>query len=65
MRAHVFAVEPDLARGGPIEAADEIDQRGLAGTGGTHDSQPFAGGYFERDIIQGADDTAAGLGLGG
>ena len=29
-------------RGGLIEAADEVQQRGLAGTGGPHDGDPFA-----------------------
>ena len=66
---HVFAVEPDFARSGTIEAADQIDQRGLAGTRRAHDGQPLAGCNLERNVIEGADDAAAasrpGPGRGG
>ena len=60
----VFAVEPDFAGSGTIKASDQIDQRGLAGAGRTHDGQPLAGRNLERNVIQGTDDAAIALGLG-
>ena len=55
---HVFAIEPDLARGGTIQAADQVGESGLSGTGGAHDGQPLAGLNLKRNVIQRADDSA-------
>ena len=60
----VFAIEPYFARRGTIEAADQVHQRGLAGTGRAHHGQPLAGRNCQRNIIQRADDTAVLFGLG-
>jgi hypothetical protein len=30
-RRHIGAVDPQLALGGPVEAADQVDQRAFAG----------------------------------
>ena len=61
---HIFAVQPYLAGSGPIETSDQVDQGGLAGTGGAHHGQPFTGCNLERNVIQCPDDAAIGLGSG-
>src|ERR1700737_4560116 len=63
-RSHVFAVEPDFPRTRTIKAADQIHQGGFARTRWAHDRQPFAGLDLERNVIEGADDTPIGFGLG-
>ena len=55
-RGHVLAFEIDLARGGAVQAADQIHQRGLPRARGTHHRQPLAGLDVQRDIVERADD---------
>ncbi len=40
--AHLLAVEPELAGAGPVEAAQDVHQRGLARAGGPHQGHHFA-----------------------
>src|SRR5487761_627690 len=53
--AHVSAINDGEAAGGRIEAAKNIDERRLAGTGRTHDGNPFAGFDDERNTAERAD----------
>ena len=59
----VQIVEPDFTGAGTVEATNEIDKRGFAGTGRAHDGNPFAGSDFERKIVERANfsgDVGAG-----
>jgi hypothetical protein len=49
----VVAVEPVLALGGRVEAADQVHQGGLAGAGGAHDGDVLVVLDAERDAAQG------------
>ena len=40
--AHLLAVEPEFAGTGPVEAAEDVHQRRLAGAGGPHQRHHFA-----------------------
>ena len=48
----VLAVKPYLARGRPVEAANQIYECGLAGTRRTHNGQPFALRNMQRDVVE-------------
>ena len=61
---YVFVVEPDFTRGGAIEASDQIDESGFSRTGGAHDRQPLTWLNLERNVIEGTNDAASGLGSG-
>src|SRR5580704_15843148 len=51
----VGTVDDGAAGCGRIEAAKNVDQRGLAGAGRTHDGDPFAGLDVEGNAIERAD----------
>ena len=51
----VGAINDGPAGRGSIEAAENIDQRGLARAGRAHDGDPFAGLDAERDAVERAD----------
>ena len=53
--ADELAVEPVLAFGWGVEAADEIHQRRFAGAGGAHDGDVFVVLDAEVDAAQGMD----------
>ena len=62
--AHLLAVEPELARGGPVEAAEDVHQRGLAGAGGAHQRHHLARLDRQRDAVEHRDvDFAQVIGL--
>ncbi len=46
------AADQDLARGGLVEAADQVQQRGLAGARGPHQRHEVALGDVEREPLQ-------------
>ena len=50
--AHFLAVEPEAARAWPVEAAQDVHERGLAGARGTHQGDHFAAVDRERDALQ-------------
>src|SRR5258708_7508404 len=52
----VLLAEEVLAGGRPIQAAEQVEQGGLAGAGGTHEGNKVARGKVERHAAQGADD---------
>src|SRR6266576_1696973 len=54
----IFTVQPNFAGGRAVEAADQVDQSALAGSGGPHHRDPLAGRDLERDIVQCADQAA-------
>jgi hypothetical protein len=58
---HVHAVEPVIAGGGPVEAADDIHQRGFARTARAHDGHELAGLNRQRDAAHGVNLHFAGL----
>ena len=63
--AHLLAVEPVLARAGPVEAAEDVHQRGLAGARGAHQRDHLAAGDGQRDALEHRDvDFAQVIGLG-
>ncbi len=49
----VVIAQEVVARGRPVEAAEQVQQRALAGAGGTHDRHVVAGGDLERDAANG------------
>ena len=49
----VVVAQEEVARGRPVEAAEQVEQRALARAGGTHDRDVVAGGDFERDAANG------------
>ncbi len=65
-----LALDLDLAAGGAVETADEVEQGGLAGTGGTHEGNEVAALDLQVDAVQdlhllraaliGLDDVAQG-----
>ena len=57
----VVAVEPVLALGGRVEAADEVHQRGFAGAGGAHDGDVLVVADAEVDAAEGVDLLVAHL----
>jgi hypothetical protein len=44
---------------GPVEPADDVEQRGLAGAGGAHDGDELAGGQAQADLVERADALLA------
>ena len=48
----VDTVDGDLAAGHVVEAGDEVDERGLAGAGGSDDGVHLSGGDGEADVAQ-------------
>ena len=50
--AHLPAVEPELAGSRAVEAAQDVHQRGLAGTGSPHEGHHFAAGNAQRNSFQ-------------
>ena len=57
-----LAVEIDLARGGPIERAEQVQQGRLAAAAGAHDGHVFAAADVEAHVLQGMD-LAVGIEL--
>jgi hypothetical protein len=53
--AHVDTVDDGASVRGRVEAAENIDERSLTGTGRAHDGDPFAGFDAEGDAIERAD----------
>ncbi len=51
--------EPDAAMVGPIDAADHIEDGGLAGAVGTDQPQYLPLGHIKRNAVHGADATEA------
>ncbi len=63
--AHVLAVEPILARGGPIEAAQDVHERAFAGPRSAHQGDHLAALDRYRHALQHGDvDLAHVVGLG-
>ena len=50
--AHLLAVEPELAGTRPVEAAQDVHERGLAGTGGPHQGHHFAAGNGKGNAFE-------------
>src|SRR5450631_258383 len=47
-----MSVQADGTLGGPQQAAENVNQRGLAAAGRTHEQQHFAGVHFEANRSQ-------------
>src|ERR1700676_566691 len=65
-RAHVDAIDNGAPAGGPVEAAQNVDQGGLPRAGGAHDGDPFASGDLKTHAIeraQGAEGLRDQFGL--
>ena len=58
-----LAADFDGSVGGPVEAADQIQQRGLAGTGRAHQREEFALGHGE--VERGEDMDVLGAAVEG
>jgi hypothetical protein len=56
-RQRILAIEGNLAGIGPVEAGDDAQQRGLAGTGRTEQRQQLAIVDLEIDAIEGFEAT--------
>src|SRR5262249_52873816 len=50
----VGAVDDDAAGSERVETAENVDERGLAGTGWAHEGDPFACVDGKRDAVEGA-----------
>src|SRR5271166_370781 len=61
----IFSVEPNLAGGWTIEAADQINQCRLAGAGRAHDRDPLSRIDVQAEIVEGANDTTVSLSFRG
>ena len=59
--AQVLPVEGDRPARGPVERADDLQQRALARTGRADDGEGFAARDFERHIVE----HRQGPGVGG
>ena len=59
--AHVAAVQPDVALVAVVHAAQNIQQGGLARTGGPHDDAELALVHIEIQVVGGSDLHTAGL----
>src|SRR5258705_9327496 len=53
------AVHGDASRGGDVEAAEEIEQRGLTGAAGAHEGHEIALVHVEIQALQDLDFLAA------
>ena len=62
--AERFAVDADLAGGRAIEAADQVEQRRLAGAGRPDDRDHLAARDRQRDVVE-RDDVALAFELFG
>ena len=51
----VDVVDLERAGGGAVEAAEQVDEGGLAGAGGAGDGDPLAGDDGEGGVVEGAD----------
>jgi hypothetical protein len=51
----VYAIDEDAAGGGLVDAADEVEEGGLAASTGTGDGEELAGGDVEVHVVEGAD----------
>ena len=58
-RGNVLTVSEDGAGSGPVEAGDEIQERGFAGAGGAEEGEEFAVGDREREFVDGTDGSFA------
>ena len=47
----IFAQHPDLAAGGLVHGGDQVQQRGLARTGGPHQRHEIAAADIEIDVV--------------
>src|SRR5258705_1783866 len=61
---NVLTIQPYFTAAGAVKAADEIHQRRFPRARRAHDRYPFSGVDGQRKIIQRADRTAIGFGLG-
>jgi len=59
-RIGACAVEEDIAARRKIHGASEIEQSGFAASTAANNRDEFAGGDFERDSIESADELAVG-----
>src|ERR1700724_784279 len=50
--SHVHAVDDGAPARRPVQTAEYVDQGCLAGTGGTHNGDPFPGKDLEGDAIE-------------
>src|SRR5205823_2685575 len=61
----VGAVEDDFTCGGPVEAAEHLEEGGLAAAGGALDDEAVPVGDGEVDAVEGVDGVlASGVALG-
>ena len=58
-RRGIFTEQPVAAAVGRIEKADNVQERGLTGTGWTHYRKVFARRYLKGDVAQGMHDLLA------
>src|SRR5712671_6534996 len=58
-RAHVFALDRDVALVGVDQPVRKPQQRGLAGTGAADDGEEFAPGDLDRDVVHGLNTLRA------
>lgn len=49
---HLFVAKPVLARGGVVEESEDVEERGLATAGWTHDGDKLAVLYFKRYLVE-------------
>lgn len=54
------AVHTDLAGGGGVEAAEDVEECAFAAAAGAGDGGEVAGGEIERDAVEGTDFAGAG-----
>ena len=57
-------VDADLAGAGPVQAADQIQQRGFARAGRAHDGEHLAARDLQVDALEGGDFALAVKALG-
>ena len=56
---HGFAVDQDLAGSLRVQARDQMQQRGLAATGGTDDADELSGAHLQIDVVESEQALAA------
>src|SRR5262245_20301324 len=57
--AERFVVDADRSGGRPVEAADQVEERGLAGAGRPDDRDHFTAGNGEGDVLESGDVSLA------
>ena len=57
-RAHVLALDRDVALVGVDQPVRQPQQRGLAGAGAADDGEEFALGDLDREVVHGPDPAA-------